>query len=355
MIRQRRPTPSRIDVSTTTPTAVSSGQWSRAHAAGSSPSVAFGRGLPDQHGRRERRAPAAGGGGLPGLRVGLREPARRLVQPHDGGVDHPDLFVAVTSTASRSCPDASIRRSATGARGPPFGSSTSANSAPIRRACAAAVAPSSPSSARAGIATSWRRLVERHHRAPADVADLLDADQVLAVNEVAEAPRRPRPASARRRPARPARRRGPRPSACRAAAAEPRRRRARSRRPPAGGSRACSAFAPAPASRRADSPRRRACARRSGGAAAVAFQSAWAVAIARFRYRSASSSVERPAPPGGRRLRRRGIEIAQRLAERDLLGIDDAGLEQVGRARRGRGGDVDHLDRAQLVAQPPRP
>jgi hypothetical protein len=33
-----------------------------------------------------------------------------------------------------------------------------------------------------------------------------------------------------------------------------------------------------------------------------------------------------------------GIEIAQRLAERDLLGIDDAGLEQVGRAGRSGAG-----------------
>ena len=196
-----------------------------------------------------------------------------------------------------------------------------------------------------------RRLVERHDRAPARVAELLDANQVLAVDQVAEARRRRRPASARP------------PSSATCASAEPaddqraarplpdlgdrarevghhlRRHLARVQRPRRGQRRGAQVVG--------EGPRARLGRRRVRGRVPVG---------ARGRHRAVEVEVgqlvgRQPGAAGRRHLGRGRVEIVQRLAERDLLRVDDPGLEQVGRVRRGRRRDVDHLDGAQLVAR----
>ena len=67
----------------------------------------------------------------PGLRVRLREPARRLVQPHDGGVNHPDLVRRRHQRRIALLSDASNR--ATGRAGPPW-PARGRRARPIRRA-----------------------------------------------------------------------------------------------------------------------------------------------------------------------------------------------------------------------------
>ena len=183
-------------------------------------------------------------------------------------------------------PVSSIRRSAIGVRGPPFGSATSANCAPMRRAWAAAMAGvERPAARAAGMATSMAGCAEGDVAPQGARPSSSTATQMLAVDQVAEDRRRPPPAAARRRPgvtcasAEPVHDQRAARARC-----EPPRRRARSRRAPAGGiSRGFSwrgrASAPPPAGSR----RRRACAPRSAARRRCAFQSARAVAIARLR------------------------------------------------------------------------
>ena len=293
---------------------------------------------PARAARAGRRRPPACGGGVPDCGIGLREPPRGLVEAHDGGVDRPRPRWPA-APARRRVPGRTHRsggrRRALRAR--PSAPAPARTARPCAGRAPRAVAPSSPSTARGGMATScvgWLNATTAPQPAWPSSSTRIRCS----------------PLTRSRNTTPPATGIGAPPSSATCASADPRHRQ-RSARPLRGSpptARAKVGHAPGAAisrvfSVRAGVDRRRPQVVRVGARARLGGRRVRGRVPVGARGRDRAIEVEvgelvgrQPGAARRRHLGGRRVEIVQRLAERDLLRVEDAGPAAVGRARRGR-------------------